>query len=240
MTNTQDTETQAVQQRNLNGIGCGWNKPMVTPSLLAKHVNKYGSKIVREIQTKRHIFSTAIAIVLLLGCSVTPSPTIALDSSMNQLGKPSSIKRQVDAKQDDCFSKVILSEREACFAFTQKYNCAKGDHRCESYKQMYFLDGKLQSVLKRIEILISKTYKSYLENDPSYINDAISYIKESHQSWQKYRDSHCLLEQYTSGMSREEIDDLAEICRATKTQKRIAELEELIVALESNKEHFND
>lgn len=187
-----------------------------------------------KMQRFKNTFLSLIAIAILIGCSAAPMPTIAQGSDGDKSNELADIRAQQDLNQEDCFAISVLSNRESCFALT-KNECALGDLKCEPYKNMYFANKKLESTLKKIETLISEVYKSYLADDPGYVNDAVLHSKESDQSWRKYRDSDCLLEQYANSMSRREIDDIAEVCRVSKTEKRIFELKKIVIVLESNR-----
>ena len=181
--------------------------------------------------------STLSVIVFLFGCSATPMPTVAQDMALNKAVK-SVVADDVDTERKaDCALKNTLGAKEECFALNQFSDCIEDDMRCDPYQKMYFADKKMQNIVDEIEVLTAKVYDRYLIDDPEYIRDAILHSRSSNESWKKYRDSYCISEQYSSGMSRHEIDGVAELCRVRKTEERIVELDELLVAIKSNMEN---
>jgi uncharacterized protein YecT (DUF1311 family) len=187
-----------------------------------------------KMQISKNIILSLIIIAMLTGCAALPVKIIARGYEAGESTESKDAKAHQELNQKDCYAIGILSQRESCLALT-KSECAKGDSKCELYKNMYLADKKLLATLEEIETLINQIYKSYLNDDPDYINDAVLNLRQSGQSWRKYRDSDCLLEQYANGMSRGEINDLAEVCRLNKTKKRIIELEKIVIVLESNR-----
>jgi hypothetical protein len=178
--------------------------------------------------------STLSVIVFLFGCSATPMPTVAQNIAPHKAGKSVGVDDEAIERKADCALKNTLAAKEECFAMNQFSDCNKDDMRCDPYKQMYFAENKLHAVLGEIEVLTAKSYARYLIDDPEYIRDAILHSRSSNESWKKYRDSYCISEQYSSGMSRHEINDVAELCRIRKTEERIVELDELLAAIKSN------
>lgn len=96
------------------------------------------------------------------------------------------------------------------------------------------LEKRLAAQQAQIELLVPKTYASYLDGDPSYVTDLIAHIRAAATAWATYRDAHCRADPMLQGMSRRDTDALAETCRVQKTQARLREMQALLDALRSN------
>ena len=103
-------------------------------------------------------------------------------------------------------------------------------------EQLAAADSIITTLEKDIAAQSGSVYRTYLATDPDYVKDLQGYIQQSAQAWARYADSQCLLEPYINGMSRREMEDVAERCRLQMANTRISKLNELLGSLMSNRE----
>ncbi|MEG3790655.1 lysozyme inhibitor LprI family protein [Lysobacter sp. CCNWLW3] len=159
---------------------------------------------------------------------------MACSASLAQ-GVRDSAPRPTATTEEDCFAQGDVGKREACFARKPDIEieaCERArPNACKPYKDMHALEMQRVQLSRDLLTKARSSYASYTEDDPAYLDDLASYLKDSDATWGAYRDADCLLEPFAQGMSRQEASDLTEACRIERTQTRIAELKALAAAL---------
>jgi len=130
---------------------------------------------------------------------------------------------------------TTLEEKEACYARqpTNAITSCEQAHlyRCEPYKKMHEAEARLRNLEGEADTLADKMYGSREMWDTEYLTDLKNSFKEANATWRSYRDTNCLAEQFYSGISRNEMDDLLEACRLRVTDQRIEEMNTLLEGL---------
>lgn len=137
----------------------------------------------------------------------------------------------VPLQDADCFAISTLAEKRACLA-EQDEAFIDGCERmrpmsCKPYREMHSAERALLQAETAFEASAQRAYRSYIGNDPAYLDDIAAHTREANTTWRAYRDAQCALEPLAQGMARGESENLAETCRLAKTKTRIAELEAL-------------
>lgn len=128
-----------------------------------------------------------------------------------------------------CSSASLYSDREACYAGWAPETCSQS-RECASYREMHLSETRLREVERRVIELATTQYASYLESDPTYVEDLTRSFISGTSAWRRYRDAHCEAEPLLQGMGRGEVGNLTEACRLELTKARINQIEVLLKA----------
>lgn len=134
--------------------------------------------------------------------------------------------------RQDCSIIGETEQRESCLAVADDFkNCSESDLQCAPYRKMHTLDLQLRMLNIEVAQRANKSYVSYLDADPAYLNDLADLLKRSDEAWRAYRDADCSFEPFSEGMSRRESSDLTEACRVERTEARIEVLSKMMKSM---------
>lgn len=137
----------------------------------------------------------------------------------------------VPLQDADCLAISTLPEKRACLAKQDEAfidDCERmRPMSCRPYREMHSAERALLQAETAFVKSAQRAYRSYIGNDPAYLDDIAAHSREANSAWRSYRDAQCALEPLAQGMARGESENLAETCRLAKTKTRMAELEAL-------------
>ena len=100
-------------------------------------------------------------------------------------------------EMEDCIASLDLSSKEACFASLAPDAIAGCEaihpDRCAPYRQMHLARSALEEAIGALETAANSVYSDYLDNDPSYVDDLVTGIREADQAWRAWRHAECSL-----------------------------------------------
>lgn len=181
----------------------------------------------------RHLLIAALAFPF-IGCAKTPPAKPAQIMPLPATSSTAAQQTQAPSEESDCLTISSLAEKRACMAkqddaFIEECERIRPG-ACVPYHQMHTAEQTLLRSEVRLLESAQQAYASYIGNDPAYLEDLATHAHDANTAWRAYRDAQCALEPFAEGMSRSESENLAEACRLTKTQARIAELDALKAA----------